>query len=175
VDVRLGVVGDKGRLGVIHLAVLTLRLMENWRTQAGGYDQAMILIAIVAISSERLTRGTMPEYLENLEQPFPNEHLAQCSISSIAAATGLNRETARRKVNDLVERGLLVRVRRGEVRFVDGLLQQEGALELVAAQLEAFRRTAESLMRAGVLTARKGQHRAGRASSPAPSAPTAGH
>ena len=46
--------------------------------------------------------------------------LGKVNISSIAHATGLNRETARRKINDLVEQDLLTQFEDGSVGFRPG-------------------------------------------------------
>lgn len=142
---------EKSRLVAIRLASLTLRCMENWRRAAGGYDEAMILVAVVAITSEKFIRGGLPEHLEDLRIPLPTQELGRCSASSIAAATGLNRETARRKVADLVAKGFLVKVGRSAIMFRPGILQDGGTLQLIEQQLESFRRTADSLVRDGVL------------------------
>jgi hypothetical protein len=141
----------KSRIVAIRLALLTLRSMENWREAAGGYDEAMILLAVVAITSERLVRSGLEPELENLNVALPEGQLANCSISSIAAATGLNRETARRKVQQLAASGLLESVGRASVRFTAGLLQERSTRELVRTQLEAFARTADQLVRDGAI------------------------
>jgi len=104
--------GANSRLVAIRLTMLTLRCMENWRRNVRDYDQAMILVAIVAISAERLTRTELDLEDRKLETPIPEDELAPCNVSSIAAATGLNRETARRKVNELVKAGFLSSRRR---------------------------------------------------------------
>jgi hypothetical protein len=124
--------------------------MENWRRQAGGYDEAMILVAVVSITSERLLRQELPGQLQDLAQPLPAERLGDCNISSIAAATGLNRETARRKITGLVEAGFLERVGT-RVRVREGVLQEASVFELIRSQLEAFARTNDSLLRDGIL------------------------
>ena len=144
----------KSRVAGIELAALTLRCMENWSRRAGGYDAAMILIAVVAITSGKFLRGSLLAGFEDLHRRMPSENLAQCNIASIAEATGLNRETARRKVTELVDRGMLIRSDLDGVRFRDGLLQEEGIIELVTSQVEAFRRTAERFLKEGVLTLR---------------------
>ena len=85
-------------------------------------------------------------------KPVPADLLGKCTPSSIAAATGLNRETARRKVARLVERGLLERGDNGTVRFPSGYLQSSGSVALIRTQLEHFLRTANELLREGVIT-----------------------
>ena len=47
----------KSRMAAIRLALLTARNMDNWRRGVTDYDSAMILITVVAITAERLTRG----------------------------------------------------------------------------------------------------------------------
>lgn len=142
---------SKGRLVAMRLTSLTLRSMENWRRVAGRYDEAMILVAVAAITTDRLSRTQMTTYEMDLRNPLDQATYATCSITSIAEATGLNRETARRMVNDLVKRGYLERAGRGSVVFRSGFQQEMLVQDVIDAQLEAFRRTAEALVRDGVL------------------------
>src|SRR3982751_6219250 len=95
------------RLTAIRLALLTSRAMENWRAGIGDNESAMIQLAVVAITGERLTRTDLPADLCNVATPLPPGYAAGCNISSIASATGLNRETTRRKVSALIARGFL--------------------------------------------------------------------
>ncbi|TMJ20876.1 MAG: hypothetical protein E6G94_00250 [Alphaproteobacteria bacterium] len=141
------------RLTAIRLATLTLRLMENWRRRFDDHESLMVLLAVVAITSERLTRTDLPSELRSLKRPIPTDRLARCSVSSIAAATGLNRETARRKVNDLIAAGILVRTSR-EIRFATGHLQDPLIDDLIRNQLDAVTRVVNDLQRDGVLKAK---------------------
>ena len=70
----------------------------------------------------------------------------------IAAATGINRETARRKVNKLIAAGLLERAEGGSIRFSPGFSQRQEPSAMTRAQLDALVRIANELMRDGVLT-----------------------
>jgi hypothetical protein len=141
------------RLTAIRLALLTSRAMENWRAGVGDNEAAMILLAVVAITGERLTRADLPEDLRNVTTPLPPGYAAGCNISSIAAATGLNRETTRRKVSALIERGFLDRSTEGEICFPIARQQDPATLEFVARQLEAVTRFANDSIRDGVLKA----------------------
>lgn len=145
---------SKARLVAMRLTSHTLRSMEYWSRLAGGYDEAMVLIAVAAITTDKLSRAPMTDYQMDLRNALDREIYARCSITSIAEATGLNRETARRKVNELVERGYLQRAGRGSVAFRAGFQQEPLVRDAVNAQLEAFRRTAEALVRDGVLILR---------------------
>jgi hypothetical protein len=139
------------RLTAIRLALLTSRWMENWREGVGDNGSAMILLAVVAICGERLTRTDLPEALRTVATPLPPGFAAECNISSIAAATGLNRETTRRKVNALIEAGYLSRSDEGEIRFPAGRMQDPATLDFVKKQLEALTRFANDALRDGVL------------------------
>jgi hypothetical protein len=140
----------KNRLTAIRLSALTLRWMENWRRNVGDYDSAMILLAVVAITAGRLLRAELDPGLGDMANALPEEALAKCNFSSIAAATGINRETTRRKVTALIERGYLVRLADGSIRFRPGYLQRPEAADLVRVQLEAFTRAANDLVGEGV-------------------------
>lgn len=140
----------KARLVGIRLAVLTLRMRENWQRLFGDGDATLIALAIVAIVSERLLRTELdPEY-ESLDKAMPLTDLSRCNINSIASATGLNRETARRKVNELVESGLLVKDGRA-ISLAPGFTQQPLAIETVQAQLDEIRRVVNDLIRVGAM------------------------
>lgn len=146
-----GTANSKSRLVAIRLVMLTLRLEDNWRELFGDADTAAIALAIVAICAERLLRDELDPELESLTVPIPTQALASCNISSIAAATGFNRETARRKVDQLLQSGLLVRDESG-IRLAPGFTQQEATIDLVRRQLDEVRRAANDLLREGVIT-----------------------
>lgn len=139
------------RLTAIRLTMLTLRYMEKWRGNVSDYDSAMILVAVVAITAERFTRAGLEEEFRALARPMPADQLAPCNIASIAAATGLNRETTRRKVNALIKSGFLVRSGDGVIGFRPGHLQQDYIHDLVRTQLDAVVRTVNDLHRDGTL------------------------
>jgi len=138
------------RLVSIRLTMLTLRCMENWRSDVDDCEKALILVAVTAISGERFTRGEeLDAELKSLRNPVPPDRLPPCNISSIAAATGLNRETARRKVIELAEAGILDRSASGMISFRPGVLESEATSELVRRQLEAVVRVINDLIRDG--------------------------
>ena len=139
------------RLTTIRLALLTSRSMENWRRDVGDNDKAMILLAVVAICGERLTRTELPEPLRSVATPLPPGVAAGCNVASIAAATGLNRETTRRKVNALLESGYLARSGDGEISISNVVQQDPETIDFVRRQLEAVVRFANEAVRDGVL------------------------
>lgn len=142
--------GAYSRLAGIRLTMLTLRCMENWRRGVDDCEKALILVAVMAISGERFTRGEeLEEELRSLRNPVPRDRHPPCNISSIAAATGLNRETARRKVIELAEAGILDRSTNGMVSFKEGVLEQKSVSDIIRRQLEAVVRMMNDLLREG--------------------------
>jgi hypothetical protein len=147
----------KSRLTFYALLGLNLRLMENWRrvqTEVAGAsldcEATMIMMAIVAIGAERLLRIGLPAELQSLERELPNELIATVNLSSIAAATRVNRETVRRKVGELQDAGLVVR-QNGKVMVAPGVLQREEIREVIRIQLDAIASTCRQLRQLGVI------------------------
>ena len=142
---------ENSRLAAITLAAFTLRCMEQWKHSVEDYDRAMILVAVVAIRSERLLRDDLPPELRSLATPIGPERLGKCNLSSIASATGLNRETTRRKVASLIEQGLLVREADGSFNFVPGRVQSKAIGKLIRGHLDHVVRLINELDRLGVV------------------------
>ena len=142
---------EKSRLLTLRIASLTLRLMEKWRQPFKDVDSIMIILAMAAIAGEKLTRTHLEKEYQDIARPIPRDRLTPCNLNSIAAATGLNRETARRKVNKLVAAGIVVKEADGTFSLSPGFAQREEPLALVRAQLETLRRTTNELLRDGVL------------------------
>ena len=142
---------ENGRLAGIAIAAYTMRAMERWRANLTDYDCVMIMVAVMAISAERLLRTELPAELRRLDTPFDPKKLSKVNISSIAHATGLNRETTRRKVNDLIEQGLLTRFEDGSVGFRPGLVQEERIRTQIRGQLGEIAAVSNQLLKMGVL------------------------
>lgn len=151
--------GAKSRLVLLLLTTLTLRLMARWReslVQVLGsepdYESTIIVGAILSINGEKLMRSDLDLPLQSLDQPLPYDLLTTCNLSSIAATTGLNRETVRRKVNHLISGGVLIKENES-LHIGHGLLQLPIASETIEAQLQALTRTVNQLERLQVLRA----------------------
>lgn len=144
--------GGESRLAGIQMATLTLRCMEHYHEVAGDHQSALVLLAVVAISAERLTRSVISDDLRSLETPFPKEQLGICNISSIAVATGFNRETTRRYVNTLIERQVLERGEDGSISFTTGYLQSGAISDLLQMQLETLGKAVTEFIRMGAMT-----------------------
>lgn len=85
-----------------------------------------------------MLRAELDPDLESLENALSFDDLSPCNVNSIVAATGLNRETARRKIARLIEEDLLVR-ERGRLRLAPGFTQQRVTRETVRARSVAPR------------------------------------
>lgn len=70
-------------------------------------ESTLIVIGAVAIGADRFTRGGLNKELQSRSVRMPQEGLAKANLSSIASASGLNREKVRRKVKQLREIGML--------------------------------------------------------------------
>ena len=141
----------QSRVSANKLISMQLRLLEQWRETAGGLQEAMVLMAIVVITGDKLIRSAPDPGLRNIANPVPLSLLGTCNLSSIAAATGINRETVRRIVNRLIAEGRLIRSAEGSINFSVGWVQRGQAHRLTNFQLDEFCRTANSLLRDGVL------------------------
>jgi predicted transcriptional regulator len=149
-------VGSKSRLIHVALLSLNLRLMENWRSPQGSpahllsdSESLMIIMATIVINSERVLRTELELELQSLENLLPEDRTGRANFSSIAAATGINRETVRRKVNRLRAAGWLMRDEHG-IKTVSGVIPYEIIEETIRAQLDALTRTVNQLSRFGV-------------------------
>lgn len=148
---------EKSRLLLVALTGLTLRLMEGW-TQAAtemlgretDQETIMIIAAVLSINSDRVLWSGLASSLHDIRNPLPPELLGGCNVSAIAEATGLNRETARRRVESLVAEDILIREGRS-IRLRDGILQDPLVLTTLRSQLGIMRRATSQLLRAGIL------------------------
>lgn len=150
--------GAKSRLAHVALLNLNLRFMENWRAaqiDATGatldYESLMILMAILVISAEKILRTELEPDLQTLARQLPKSNVGKVNLSSIAAATAINRETVRRKVNKLQKDGWVVRDADG-IRTVQGVIPYEIVRNLIGAQLDALTRMVNQLTRIGVFS-----------------------
>ena len=139
----------KSRLVALRISIMLLRLTESWRRPLIDHDSAIILLAITAICGEKLTRTRLEPEFHDLAVAIPRDRLTACNISSIAEATGINRETARRKVDRLVKAGVLSK-ENGLVYLSPGFSQRSEPRAILSSQLEVLRQTANALIRDGV-------------------------
>jgi hypothetical protein len=142
------------RMTAIRAAMMLMRSMELWRRDRLDPQNVLIILAVISITSERLMRAPLDPKYHALSNYLPLEQLQDCNVASIAAATGLNRETVRRRVQDLIDSGSLIRTDSGAIALPPDKVNEESALELVRRQLEAVTRFANDSLRDGVLLAK---------------------
>ncbi len=91
--------------------------------EATGLDHESIVIACavnVAAMRPLLLGADAPLHLVDVSEP-PDEYRGSISRSGVAEITGLPRETVRRKINQLIEAGMLEEHGSGEVRPIRDL------------------------------------------------------
>jgi len=142
------------RLTAIRAAILLTRSLEVWRRGRMDSETVVIILAVIAITSEKFTRSGLDSEYRALDVYLPLEQLQACNVASIAAATGLNRETARRRVEALIREGALIRTPSGDIALPPERVQERSALDLVRRQLDAVVRFANDCLRDRVLIAR---------------------
>jgi hypothetical protein len=81
---------------------------------------------------------------------LPRSMIVPISRSAVSAATGLPRETVRRQIAQLVQSGMLVE-EQGGVSLPMGAIADQGMEPLLEPLLKDFARTAEQLLRMGVI------------------------
>jgi hypothetical protein len=131
---------------------MILRLMERLREQAGSHTSVLVLLAVIAITSEKLTRADLEPKLRSIKEPVSPDRLTKCNVSSIASAIGMNRETTRRYVLRLISRGVLERASDGTIAFAPGYIQRSDVGEVLQFELEVISRSVGELLRVGALS-----------------------
>lgn len=150
--------GAKSRLAHVGLLNLNLRFMENWRSAqihavgfALDYESLMIIMAVIVISGEAILRTELEPELQTLAKQLPTSQVRKVNLSSIAAATAINRETVRRKVNNLQEMGWVIRDK-DSIVTVPGVIPYEVIRDIIGAQLDALAKMINQLAKIGVLS-----------------------
>lgn len=136
------------RPAIILLSLFTLRFIGTWiqvlrqlTSKEADLETWLIVIAVTAIGAEKFTRGGgLARELNDLSVPMPEGALSKCNLSSVSAATGLNREMVRRKVNWLIAAGILEKESNGAIRASAAITQRPEVRKLVSEQIQAVRR-----------------------------------
>lgn len=112
-----------------------------------GHDYEAILIywsVVVASVGRYLRNDDQAKLISGEGGPLPEEEHHPVSARAIAEATGLPRETVRRKIAALVHEGYLAQDSRG-VRTTPGLLDQRGNGVFVTAATREIKRMAHTM------------------------------
>ncbi len=136
-----GVVAANGLIVIEGL----LRIMRAaGDTYGHDYEAILIYWSVVTASVGRFLRNDDLITLIEGGGPLPEEAHHPISARAIAEATGLPRETVRRKIAALVADGHLAQDNRG-VRTQPGLLEQRGNHAFVVAAAREVRRMATAM------------------------------
>lgn len=112
-----------------------------------GHDYEAILIywsVVVASVGRYLRNDDQTKLIESGGAPLPPEEHHPISARAIAEATGLPRETVRRKIAALVADGFLAQDSRG-VRTIPGLLDQRGNGPFIGLATREVKRMAHAM------------------------------
>lgn len=132
-----------------HLAIF----MDIQRVLDLKPDTCQIFITIAISSVQRYARS--PDTSEFAgTTPLPEGKLSAISRRQLSACTGIPRETVARHVRQLIERGLIVEARRGQLQTPPGLLNDIGPSGLPDRIAQETTRMANVLTRLGVLQPR---------------------
>lgn len=157
VEMDASAVDQNSRLALVIINAFTMRQMELWREAAAAVlgrvphaEDVLIVGAIQSIGGEKLLRETLEPTFRDLSTDLPYERLTTCNLASIAAATGINRETVRRRSNRMVEEGLLIKAD-GSFHVAESVLRLPVVREVIHKHLASMQMTLHRLRRLGVI------------------------
>jgi hypothetical protein len=122
-------------------------LHEAVRDYEGDLEGFVIYMSVACASVAAAMRNPEVAFQPKDAPPVSDTHFRPVSRRAIAASTGLPRETVRRKIAQMVERGFLVEERRG-VRTRSGVLQERRNYQFAAVLMREIERSAAELARA---------------------------
>ena len=151
-----------------------LKMAENWRVAmsalanlfltthrtlaeatAVGPTELLIYVTVSVANIQKLMRErNIPAGFAGTEI-LPREWVVPMSRNAVATASGLPRETVRRHVAQMIAAGLLIEDPRGGVTVPIGVIKNPGLEPLLETLLTDFARSAEVLLRSGVIEIRK--------------------
>lgn len=147
-----GQVGAQWRTAMFALTNLFLALQRTLSGHENLSPAVILIYCTVSVGNiQKLMRERVVPEEYTATAILPREWVVPMSRSAIAAATGLPRETVRRHVANLIAGGMLVEDPRGGVTVPPGVIQKQGLEPLLETMLVEFTRTAEALLRAGVI------------------------
>jgi hypothetical protein len=137
--------GIQAANGLIVLEGLLRVMRAAGDTYGHDYEAILIYWSVVVASVGRYLRNDdQLKLIESGGQPLAPEEHHPISARAIAEATGLPRETVRRKIAALVAEGYLAQDSRG-VRTTPGLLEQRGNGPFVSLATREIKRMAQSM------------------------------
>ena len=142
----------KTRVIALHMALTGLRIFEERRRVVDkDIEKIMIMMAVTAITSEHLARSDARESFDDLRQALPDDQIAPCNVSSVAAAIGLPRETTRRKIQQLIRSGALRRTDNGTIALNGDAYRTPAVYEMIRRQAGEIARIASVFSEHGII------------------------
>ena len=140
------------RTAMFALTNLFLSMHRTFTGHEGLSPSVVLIYCTVSVGNiQKLMRERIVPREFTATAVLPREWVVPMSRSAIAAATGLPRETVRRHVAQMIDAGLLVEDPRSGVTVVPGAIQDRALEPLLEALVTEFSRTADALLRAGVI------------------------
>lgn len=123
------------------------------RTYDHDYEAAVIFLTISNRNSEKaMTDPKLRELYGSYKTTVPPEHTLYISRMALARATGLPRETVRRKVAKLIEKGWVIETKEG-LRARPDLNRHPEYIATLEPQAQNLRRLFAMLLSTGALNA----------------------
>lgn len=123
-----------------------LRMTGEAIARYGDLDTLVIYLTVVSAGGGRALRDPGAARLYGGPRPMPDGYFRPISRRAVAAATGLPRETVRRKIAWLLDQGWIVAEGRG-VRATSDTLSQGENLAFARALVATFEATVDRLRR----------------------------
>ncbi len=136
--------------GLANLFLTTHRAFQSTEIAINPTELQIYLTVAVANVQKLMRERQIPEQFSGTDI-LPREWVVPISRNAIASATGLPRETVRRQVEKMIERGLLVEDPRGGVTPPIGMVEKLGIAPILEPIMIEFTKTAEMLIRLGVI------------------------
>ncbi len=136
--------------GVANMFLATQRAFSSGPVPMGPTEILIYLTVCVANVQKLMRERSVPDHF-SATAVLPREWVIPISRNAIASATGLPRETVRRQVEKMIERGLLVEDPRGGVTPPPGVIDILGLEPMLEPIVAEFTKTAEQLARLGVI------------------------
>lgn len=136
--------------GLANLFLATHRAFQDTEVVINPTELQIYLTVAVANVQKLMRERQIPEQFTGTDV-LPREWVVPISRNAIASATGLPRETVRRQIEKMVERGLLIEDPRGGVTPPVGMVEKLGLGPVLEPVMIEFTRTAELLIRLGVI------------------------
>ena len=151
---------DHWRVAMFTLTELFLK-HHRAMTGHGGLSPVELLIYITVANGnvQRLMRERAIPADWAAQAVLPREWVVPLSRNAIASATGLPRETVRRQVANMIEKGRFIEDPRGGVTLPIGAIASHDLGPLLEGLLTEFARSAETLLRCGVIEVQRAPNR----------------